>query len=349
MGNEIQKNEENNGLIAISKAMARAKDKMSMQETKLAFIMLSKIEWKNVKNNLEIWVDKGEIMKLLGSEIDSSDQSAYLRKLAQNTVHHSDLCFDGEDADEWEDMPLFTRRKSTKNMLMMEIYSGVAHHIQGLECEYITLFLSDILKFDSNIDGLRAYTLYEYLRLNSDTRRINSRILSTKDFKQIFNIPKDGKGSYMRESGKFDRPAFEKYVIEPVLNMLAKCDHVVLHDYGKDKKGQPVYYNKIKKHGMVQGYELTYTINKRPRAIKRESIIDVQAKPEVLKVAQDIIEGKKNPKKSASKNKFDNFDGRKYSSDFYDLLQKAQDAGGFENLTEEDKKKYAEEVRKANG
>lgn len=313
MGTKAKESQENKGLIAISKTLARAKDGMSMQEKKLMAICLSKIEWKSVANNLEIWMDKKEIMELLGSTIDSSDQSVYLRKLAQETVRHSELHFSGKDKDEWEDMPLFTRRKSTKNQLMMELYQGAADLVQGLECEYITLFLRDILRFDSNIDGLRAYTLYEHLRMNSDNRRTNTRIISTKEFKELFNIPKDGKGSYMRENGGFDRTNFEKRVIEPVLKMLGACEHVVLHERGRKPNGEPLYYTKIKKHGLVQGYELMYTINKYPRAIKPETIIDVQENPVDLKIAQDVKEGKKKPKK----NKFNNFDGRKY--DFNNL------------------------------
>lgn len=320
MGTKAKETQENKGLIAISKTLARAKDGMSMQEKKLMAICLSKIEWKSVANNLEIWMDKKEIMELLGSTIDSSDQSVYLRKLAQETVRHSELHFSGKDKDEWEDMPLFTRRKSTKNQLMMELYQGAADLVQGLECEYITLFLRDILRFDSNIDGLRAYTLYEHLRMNSDNRRTNTRIISTKEFKELFNIPKDGKGSYMRESGGFDRANFEKYVIEPVLRMLGACEHVVLHERGRKPNGEPLYYAKIKKHGLVQGYELMYTINKYPRAIKPETIIDVQENPVNLKIAQDVKEGKKKPKK----NKFNNFDGRKY--DFDDLESQLLDA-----------------------
>lgn len=313
MGAKAKETQENKGLIAISKTLARAKDGMSMQEKKLMAICLSKIEWKNVANNLEIWMDKEEIMELLGSTIDSSDRSTYLRKLAQETVRHSELHFSGKDKDEWEDMPLFTRRKSTKNQLMMELYQGAADLVQGLDCEYITLFLRDILRFDSNIDGLRAYTLYEHLRMNSDNRRTNTRIISTKEFKELFNIPKDGKGSYMRENGGFDRANFEKRVIEPVLKMLGACEHVVLHERGRKPNGEPLYYAKIKKHGLVQGYELMYTINKYPRAIKPETIIDVQENPVDLKIAQDVKEGKKKPKK----NKFNNFDGRKY--DFNNL------------------------------
>lgn len=313
MSAKVKETQENKGLIAISKTLARAKDGMSMQEKKLMAICLSKIEWKNVANNLEIWMDKEEIMELLGSTIDSSDRSTYLRKLAQETVRHSELHFDGKDKDEWEDMPLFTRRKSTKNQLMMELYQGAANLVQGLECEYITLFLRDILRFDSNIDGLRAYTLYEYLRMNSDNRRINTRIISTKEFKELFNIPKDGKGSYMRDSGGFDRTNFEKYVIEPVLRMLGACEHVVLHERGRKPNGERIYYTKIKKHGLVQGYELMYTINKYPRAVKPETIIDVQENPVDLKIAQDVKERKKKPKK----NTFNNFEGRKY--DFNNL------------------------------
>lgn len=313
MGTKVKKSQENKGLIAISKTLARAKDGMSMQEKKLMAICLSKIEWKNVANNLEIWMDKEEIMELLGSTIDSSDRSTYLRKLAQETVRHSELHFSGEDKDEWEDMPLFTRRKSTKNQLMMELYQGAADLVQGLECEYITLFLRDILRFDSNIDGLRAYTLYEHLRMNSDNRRTNTRIISTKEFKELFNIPKDGKGSYMRENGGFDRANFEKRVIEPVLKMLGACEHVVLHERGRKPTGERIYYTKIKKHGLVQGYELMYTINKYPRAVKPETIIDVQENPVDLKIAQDVKEGKKKPKK----NTFNNFEGRKY--DFNNL------------------------------
>lgn len=318
MEKKTDKNIENTGLIAISNTLARAKDGMSMQERKLMSIYLSKIEWKNMKNNLEIWVEKHEIMNKLGSVMNSTDQSAYLRKLAQEMVRHSELHFDGADKDEWEDMPLFTRRKSTKNMLMIEIYHGAAKLLEGLECDYITLFLADILNFDSNIDGSRAYKLYEYLRLYSDTRRMNTRVISTKEFKELFDIPKDGKNSYVKKNGKFDRTNFEKKVIIPVLEMVAKCEHVVLHNYGKDKNGKPIYYKKIKKYGMVQGYELTYSINKYPKKIKKETIIDIQAKPDVLKVAQDVMDSKKS--KPPKKNTFNNFEQREYDNDTLERL-----------------------------
>ena len=318
MDKKTPQTQEDKALIAISNTLARAKDGMTMQEKKLCAIYLSKLEWKNLKNNREIWVEKSEIIRLLGSEIDTTDQSYYLRKLAQSMVHHSDLQFDGENDDDWEDMPLFTRRKSTKGMLMIEFYDGAMKLLEGLKSEYITLFLSDILNFESNENGRRAYILYEYLRLHSDTRQVNNRTISTKEFKKMWGISED---AYMREKSGFDRANFEKYVILPVLEMLEKCEHVVLHNYGKDKKEQNVLFRKVKKNGFVIGYELTYSINKLPHKIKRETIIDVQAHPEVLKVAQDIIEHKKEAKKPV-KNAFNDIPQRTYSEEELAELEK---------------------------
>ena len=318
---QTQQTSEEKALIAISNTLARAKDGMTMQEKKLCAIYLSKIEWKNLNNNREIWVEKSEIMKLLNSEIDASHQSYYLRTLAQNMVRHSELHFDGKEDGEWEDMPLFTRRKSTKGLLMIEVYDGAMKLLEGLKSEYITLFLSDILNFDSNETGRRAYVLYEYLRLHSDTRQKNSRLLSTKELKELWGISAD---AYMHLDQKrnkeiFDRANFEKRVLLPVLKLLDECKHVVLHNYGMDKNKERVLFQKIKKGGMVAGYELTYSINKFPRAIKKETIVDVQANPVTLKVAQDIIDGKKKQKEKGTqckkKNSFNAFPQREYTNE----------------------------------
>lgn len=328
--NETQ---ENKGLIAISNTLARAKDGMTMQEKKLMAIYLSKLEWKNLNNSREIWVEKSEIIKLLGSSIDYTDQSAYLRKLAQGMVHHSELHFQGEDVNEWEDIPLFTNRKSTKGLLMIKLNEDAMKLLEGLKCEYITLFLKDILMFDSNIDGSRAFTLYEFLRLHSDTRRMNTRLLTTKEIKELFDIPKDGKGSYMHYDAKkgkdvFDRHNFEKRVLDPVVAMLDRCDHVVLHNYGKDEKGKTILYKKLKKNGIIQGYEFTYTINKYPNAIKKQTILDVQAKPELLKVAQNVVDAKKTGS-SKQKNSFNDYPQRNYSEEQYDDLEQRLLAAAF--------------------
>ena len=49
-----------------------------------------------------------------------------------------------------------------------------------------------------------------------------------KALKEMFDIPKEGKGSYMRAKGGFDRSNFEKYVIDPLCDDLAKCKMIQL-------------------------------------------------------------------------------------------------------------------------
>lgn len=298
MAQNIEQKPREDRLFAISKAFARSKDGMTMTEKKLCSIYLSKLEWKNLNNEREIWVDKSEIMEALGSVMDSTDQSTYLRKLAQNMVHHSEMHFSGADRNEWEDIPLFTNRKSTKNKLMIKLNEDAMPHLENLSCDYITLFLADILHFPNTIEGMRAYKLYEYLRLNSDSRRRECEtILTTKKIKELFDIPFEGEGSYIRKDGSLDRKNFELRVLEPVLKILAECSHVVLFDFGKDQKGERQLYNKIKKHGMVEGYELMYSINMTCKKIKPKTIIAMKESPQVAKVVQDIMNGEKKPRK----------------------------------------------------
>lgn len=305
-------------LFAISKAFARSKDGMTITEKKLCCIYLSKLEWKNLNNEREIWVDKSEIMEALGSKIDTTDQSTYLRKLSQNMVHHSEMHFQGADRNEWEDVPIFTNRRSTKGKLMIKLNEDAMPHLENLSCDYITLFLKDILNFPNTVEGQRAYKLYEYLRTNSDTRRKEcSTILSTKKIKELFDIPFKGEGSYIRKDGSLDRKNFEKRVIEPVLNILAECSHVVLFDYGRNQKNERVLYEKIKKNGMVEGYEITYCINMTCKKIKPKTIIEMRNNPHIEKIAQDILNG--NNKKPAKNTKKGGFTNREY--DFSALEQ----------------------------
>lgn len=307
MARNIEKTNNSDRLFAISKAFARSKDGMNMAEKKLCCIYLSKLEWKDLSNSREIWMDKSEIMELLGSEMDSTDQSTYLRKLSQNMVHHSEMHFQGADRYDWEDVPIFTNRKSTKGKLMIRLNEGAMPHLEKLSCDYITLFLSDVLKFPNSIEGQRAYKLYEYLRVNSDTRRKECFTeLTTQKIKELFDIPFQGKGSYVRADGKFNRTEFEKRVIEPVLRILSECAHVVLYDYGKDNDGRRVLYRKIKKGGMVQSYEVTYTINMTCKTIKPKTIIALKDKPQAVKVAQDLLDHKSKKKKDG----FHNFEER---------------------------------------
>lgn len=316
--------EKESGLIAISKVLARSKDGMTMQEKKLCCIFLSKIAYKREGNEREIWIDKREIMEKLGSDIDSSHQSVYLRELSRSMVMHSELQFSGKDAEEWTDMLLFVTRKSTRGKLMLKLNDDAMPLLEGLQKDYITLFLGDILKFDPDIDGRRAYTLYEYLRLNSDTRKMCSHTFSVKDFKEMFGIPMEGKGSYIRSDGTLGRKPFEQKVIEPVLTILSRCEHVKLHEIvGED--GKRSFYRKIKNGNRVQGYELTYSVVMSGTPEARQRILE--QKPE--QTSEPKPRKTKKPVAQPVQTRFHNFEQRQY--DFDALERRIHSAGAVSN------------------
>lgn len=73
----------------------------------------------------------------------------------------------------------------------------------------------------------------------------------------MFDIPKEGKGSYMRsrQNGGFDRSKFEKQVIDPVCEELAKTEMItlILTPDGK-------FYEKVKRGNRVIAYKFHWTI-----------------------------------------------------------------------------------------
>jgi stalled ribosome alternative rescue factor ArfA len=168
------------------------------------------------------------------------------------------------------------------------------------------MWSSDIYSMTSE----RSIEFYEQLRLNTDTRNeINTAQVGIKWFKELFNIPKEGKGSYMREKGGFNRAEFERKVIEPLCDDLAKCKmiNLVLQPNGK-------YYEKVKQNGRVVAYRFDWTYTSHPRvgtAIEIQNVQnEIEKNPEILKVAKDIIKGTK------KKNKFNSFENQnKYNMD----------------------------------
>ena len=177
--------------------------------------------------------------------------------------------------------------------------------------EYITLWSSDIL----NMSSPRSIDFYEYLREHTDTREeVNRGIVSIKFLKEMFNIPKEGKGSYMRDgkNGGFNRAGFEKYVIDPLFEDLAKCKMI---EPVKQANGK--YYEKIKSGNRVTGYVFYWTYSAYPRVATANEVKQIQDRvdknPQVLKIAKDIVSGGK--KKTVKKNGFCNFPQREYDFD----------------------------------
>ena len=285
-------------MVATSKVFSMAIKQMNLTEWKTFIYALSHIRWTEPHGE-EIKVDKWELAKILGLECDRDHASAVLRRAIGKMRQHSDLTFSSKDQQEWENGGFIRRtgvRKDYAYIIFDTYYLPLFSELQH-EKNYITLWADDLFQMRSE----RSILFYESLRLHSDTRKTNTRIYGIRDLKNMFGIPKEGKGSYMRKDGHFDRPAFEKKVIEPLCDDLKACKMISLHIL---EDGKP--YRKIKEHGRVRGYEFSWDVSNRPgiatgeeKAALRE---DIDKDPVAFKIAKDVEEGKKKPKKNSFHN-----------------------------------------------
>lgn len=314
----MAENTKNNELVAFSKSLARAKKDMGFYGRKMFFCVLEKISW-NAENSNIVELDKKEVIEKLGIKTDANHRSKILRDVSSE-LRHCEIKFNGEDKENWEDGWLITTVQSTRSKLAITINSEYMPLLQNLgkNRDYITLWANDVYMFQSD----RSYILYEYFRLHSDTRKTNTVTLSTKQIKELFDIPQN---AYMHHDKKknvdtFDRANFEKKVIDVVCEDLSKTQMIGLCLDKNTKK----FYRKKKNGRIVAGYEFTFTINNAPALGNAKEIIDIETDHEIIKIAKDIkknrakesfIKSKNQEKKS--KNKFNEFEQNKY--DFLEI------------------------------
>lgn len=302
-----------NSLIAVSKVFATALKYMNLAEWKAFILALTQIKWTEANKNI-IRLDKRELAGKIGINPDKDHLSEHIRRSIGNLPRHSFIEF--SKGEEWENGNFIERIGCYKNIIRIVFVPYYLPLFQELDKEknYITLWADDLFQMTSE----RSILLYEDMRLHSDTRMTNSRIYSTKDLKEMFSIPKDGKGSYMRYSKKrdkmeFNRSEFEKKVLCPICDDLKNCKMINLNP---NENGQ--YWEKVKKHGYVVGYRFCWDISSHPGVATAEEVAEIQRRidkdPQLLKVAKDIVNGEKKPKK---KDKFKNFTERNY--DFEEL------------------------------
>lgn len=267
LNNESQQNDEFAALIGITKALGRAHDKMTMPEKKLCLLAMSKLCFKNADNNREVWLDKKEIQLALKTNIGYENQSQYLRRLAHSMINHSFMVFQGKDRDDYADIGLFDNviiSRSSGKMMLCFSERGM-EHLQSLKNgSYMILFLNDVLQMSSDENGQRTLALYESLLLQPSGG--GTAFFSTKQLKELWGMPKSGSGSYTTSDGHFDRWNFEHYVLTPVLNQLFRCRRVILKPY------ENALFKKVKEHGRIIGYRISYEIN-RYEAMKESATI----------------------------------------------------------------------------
>lgn len=299
--------EENNSLIAVSKIFAAAKKQMSLAEWKTFILALTKIKWNGDSQNNSvveseekrenlinkaIVLNKKEVAEKIGIKSDDDHLSVVLKRAIGELHKHSELNF--ESNKEWANGFFITNVICNKKNQVIIVFNGMYLPLfQELDKEknYITMWADDLFSMNTE----RSIIFYEDLRLNSDTRKENSKIYGIKELKEMFNIPKD---AYMRKDNHFDRTAFEKRIINPLCEDLKKCSmiNLTMNEDGK-------LYKKVKSKGKVLGYEFQWVISTHPRVATAEEVKALNQNPEELKIAKDIVKGRK-AKKAPKKNTF---------------------------------------------
>lgn len=261
-------------LFGVSMIFTEARRNMTLAEYKAFALALSHHDWTQPCPDT-LYLDKDEVIKAVGIKTDIDHESYDLMRSIGEMPIHSFLKFADKDKDIYVNgcfvITIASFRKRVRIRLNPD-YLGLFGCLDGKESRYITMWSGDIFKMNSE----RAIQFYELLRENSDTREaVNSGTVSIRKFKEMFDIPKDGKGSYMTADGHFKRTHFERYVIDPLCEELAKTDMIrlILQPDGK-------YYQKEKKGNRVKSYKFFWTIKDPKAQIEEkepEAFIDVTA------------------------------------------------------------------------
>ena len=295
-------------LFAVSRVFAEARKQMTLSEHKTLVYALSQIKWKE-KCPDTLYLDKKEVAKIVGVNSDIDHLSANLNRSIGEMPKHSFLKFSDKDKGMYLNGNFVRTIAMFKNVVRIRLEEEFLGLFGNLETNYITMWSEDVFRMKTE----RAILFYEFLRDNSDTRLpINKGTVGIRKLKELFDIPKDGKGSYMTSDGHFARTHFERKVIDPICEELSKTKmiHLIIQPDG-------AYYEKVKSGGKIIAYRFYWTVSLRPGVASAEEVKQIQERvdknPEVLKVAKDILKGEK--KKKPEKNQFNNFEQNEYDFD----------------------------------
>ena len=287
-------------LFAVSRIFAESRKQMNLSEYKAFTLALTSVRWKESCPDV-LYLDKKKVAKIIGVSSDTDHLSQDLKRSIGALPLHSYLEFSDKNKDIYVNGCFITTIAFYRNKIRIRMNPDYLSLFGELDKNYLTMWSSDIF----NMRSERAVKLYEVLRENSDTRKnLQTGTISIRFLKELFDIPKDGKGSYVRTNGHFSRPEFEKYVIDPVCEDLAKSEMIqlILQPDGK-------YYEKLKRGNRVIAYKLYWTISSHPRVATAQEVAEIrESNPEVLKIAKDIVNGrKKKQPKAARKSTFNNY------------------------------------------
>ena len=288
-------------LIAVSRIFARARKEMTLAEQKCFVYALSQFRFTAQADEQPkcVYLDKKTLADVIGlKKSDPNHLRGNLRRAIGDLPRHSFIEIAQEDREVYDSGTVITRVTLLKNRVRVKFEEEYIGLFTGLSTNYITLWSSDIFGMNSK----RSVQFYELLRQETDSRKETNCIgLGIKAIKEMFDIPKEGKGSYMRENGGFDRSNFEKFVIDPLCEDLLKTRMIRLI---VQPDGKP--YEKVKKGSRVEGYRFFWTYSSHPAVAAADEVAQLQDRvdknPQILKVAKDLVNGsgKRSKKKSGS-------------------------------------------------
>lgn len=301
-------------LVAVSRIFARARKQMSLNEQKTFVYALSQIDFTKPPESEYVRLDKKVLAKILNNNSDIDHLSQNLYDEIKDIWIHSHIEIADRDLGLYSSGAFITSVTKFKNMLRIRFNGEYLPLFTNLSNNYITMWSSDIFQMTTK----RSVQFYEYLRqITDDRQEVNSVLLGVRALKEMFEIPKDGPGSYMRKDNHFDRANFERYVIEPLCDDLAKCRMIQLVI---QPDGKP--YEKVKRSGKVYGYRFYWSISSHPAVATAAEVKELQDRvdkdPEIMKVAQDIVSGKK---KKAKKEKASIHNFIERGDDYSDLIR----------------------------
>lgn len=305
-------------MVAVSNIFARARKEMSLAEQKTFVYALSQIDWTKSaeKQSNVVKLNKKVLANILGYKSDPTDLSQNMWREIKDIWKHSCIEIADRDRNIYDSGTIISRITQFTNIVRIKFEEEYFPLFTGLGSDYITMWSMDIF----NMTSERRVQFYELLRqMSYDKYRVEgtntySYGWGIKALKEMFDIPEEGKGSYMRskENGGFNRSEFEKKVIAPLCADLAKCKMIqlVIQPNGK-------MYEKVKRGRTVDGYQFYWTYSAYPAVAAASEVRELQDKvdrnPQVLKVAKDILSGEKKSKKK--KNSFNDFKQNDYDLD----------------------------------
>ncbi len=285
--------------FAISRVFARAHKNMSLNEQKTLVYALTQIDFtKSIeKQDNLIKLDKKMLAAAFGFKegYDINHLSADLYEEIKLLPEHSGIEIADKDKGLYSNGFVVASVSRFKNHFRIELSRTYLSLFMGLEKDYLTMWSIDIFRMMNK----RSVQFYEFLREITDTRKdVNVCELGVKKLKEMFDIPKEGKGSYMRpaDKGGFNRQMFEQRVIDPLCEDLKKSKMITLIVQSDGK-----CYEKIKQGNRVVGYRFAWLFTARPGVASAEETHELKEQidkdPKLLKVAKNIVDGKKKPKK----------------------------------------------------